>query len=311
MCVIFNLPLGTGMTRETADFGPLRIGSRVIIHRHRPVQGQDNWVSGMNPYDGLQGVVCQFCGVDNSGCPCVKCTFNGSTCTYAFRIRDLTLVLDNSNSNSNSSSFTLYNLPQEIGRSGNASDFGPLRVGSRVIIHKHRSIGGKDNWLSEMDLFVGREGVVCQLSGVDACGCPCAKCTFNGTQARFSFRIRDMTLIDGSPLPNFYNLPQGTHMPRERESFGPLKEGMRVLIHRHREVDGEDNWAEGMNEYVGRVGIVGPSDRFGFDGQNCPVRRGPKFAWSGLRFTSCGRLRRGSPASSPSPRRVISRIRNP
>jgi len=275
---MYNLPQDVHQTSKTANFGPLRIGSsHVIIHRHRPVDGGDNWVQGMDSFLEREGIVSQFCGVDAAGCSCVKCTFDGVPCSFSFRIRDMTLVTGGASFANLSRGFGMalgiYNLPQNTGMTSSSANFGLLRNGSRVMIHKHRPVNGKDNWVPAMDEYVGREGIVRQFCGVDGTGCPCVKCSFDGVPCNYSFRIRDMTLLENFPISTFYNLPQGIHMPRENSSFGGLEEGDLVIVHRHREVEGEANWNEDMDEYIGCMGTVGPSSKFGFDGQGCPCVR--------------------------------------
>ena len=50
--------------------------------------------------------------------------------------------------------------------------------------------------------------------------------------------------------------------------YGPIGPGSMVVLGRHREVDGVDNWADGMNAYVGKVASV---TRFsGVDSRGCP-----------------------------------------
>ena len=196
---MYNLPQDTGMTDLSADFGPLRVGSHVIINRHRPVKGSYNWIPSMDKYIGRKGVVSQFSGVDSRGCPCVKCSFGGDACTYAFRIRDLTLVDCPSASappeKEKKEEKIDFNLPQGTGMKRDQAKYGALHVGSHVIIHKHRKVNGDNNWKPQMDKYINREGVVAELCGVDKCGCPVVRCSFDDEKCRFFFRIRDMTLI--------------------------------------------------------------------------------------------------------------------
>lgn len=46
----------------------------------------------MDRYIGETGVVTRLCGVDSQGCPGVRCSFQGVSCSYFFRIRDLSIV---------------------------------------------------------------------------------------------------------------------------------------------------------------------------------------------------------------------------
>ena len=182
-----NLPQGTGMTSSSAFYGPLEIGSRVIIHRHRPVRGDDNWRQDMNEFIGREGVVAELRGVDDRGCPVVRCSFGGRTPSFVFRIRDMTLIEE--------PAYEL-NLPQNTGMTNATVYYGPLKVGSKVIIHRHRPVGGDANWGEGMNEFIGKEGVVTELRGVDEKGCAMVKCSFSGRVPGCFFRIRDLTFVE-------------------------------------------------------------------------------------------------------------------
>ena len=81
------------------------------------------------------------------------------------------------------------------------------------------------NWTEEMDKYVGCRAVVTELSGTDSSQCRMARLSVAAKPiTRFSFRIRDLTLITGvSPVSDTL-------------SDMEVRVGSRVVIHRHRPV---------------------------------------------------------------------------
>jgi WD40 repeat protein len=84
------LPQACGMTDDDVDYGPLDIGSLVILGAHRVVDGDANWDEDMAQYVGLVAQVTELAGVDPSGCPIVRVDVDGGE--YFWRLRDLQLV---------------------------------------------------------------------------------------------------------------------------------------------------------------------------------------------------------------------------
>ncbi|GAB4201792.1 MAG: hypothetical protein OHK0013_14230 [Sandaracinaceae bacterium] len=150
--------------------------------------------------------------------------------------------------------------------------FRDLQVGSVVTLQRHRWVRGEANWRDEMSRYVGRAARVTRLSGVDAQGCPGVRVDVDGGQ--YFWRVRDLGIGTGrqvgqggasAPTAGF---PQECRMAEGRERYGAAVVGARVVLGRHRPVDGDDNWSEEMARYVGRTArIVGPA---GVDGSGCP-----------------------------------------
>lgn len=151
--------------------------------------------------------------------------------------------------------------------------FGTLAVGSEVTLQRHRWVRGEANWRDEMNRFVGRAAHVTRLSGVDAQGCPGIRVDIDGGQ--YFWRVRDVGIGTGrQPLPSTAaaaggsRFPQQCHMAEGSESYGAATPGSQVVLGRHRAVDGDDNWSDEMQAYVGRVArVIGPA---GLDGNGCP-----------------------------------------
>ena len=77
------------MTSTTLDYGSIKVGTVVILGRHRPVDGYDNWDPQMDQYVGMQATVTELEGIDGSGCPIVTVDVDGSY--WSWRIRDFGL----------------------------------------------------------------------------------------------------------------------------------------------------------------------------------------------------------------------------
>jgi hypothetical protein len=71
--------------------------------------------------------------------------------------------------------------------------YGPVQIGSKVILQKHRVINGSDNWTSpDMDAFIGQTATVTSLSGYDSQQCPGVRIDLDS--GKWFWRIRDLKL---------------------------------------------------------------------------------------------------------------------
>lgn len=70
------------------------------------------------------------------------------------------------------------------------------------------------------------------------------------------------------PLPAEWLLPQGCGMTDRNADYGAVGVGTVVILGRHRDVEGVDNWSKKMEAYVGRQATV--TERAGVDRQGCP-----------------------------------------
>lgn len=71
--------------------------------------------------------------------------------------------------------------------------YGPIVDGTQVILGRHRTINGSDNWTSpDMDAFVGQTAIVTKLSGYDGQNCPGVRVDIDGE--KWFWRVRDLTL---------------------------------------------------------------------------------------------------------------------
>jgi hypothetical protein len=85
-----GIPQACGMAEGKETYGSIRKGSKVILGRHRPVDGDDNWVSDMDAFVGQTGTVTSQDGVDGKGCPVVHVDVDKGD--WAWRIRDLRMT---------------------------------------------------------------------------------------------------------------------------------------------------------------------------------------------------------------------------
>lgn len=83
------------------------------------------------------------------------------------------------------------------------------------------------------------------------------------------------------PLPAEWLLPQGCGMTGDNADYGAVGVGTVVILGRHRDVEGVDNWVEKMDAYVGQQATV--TERSGVDRQGCPGVRvdadGGRYFW--------------------------------
>ncbi len=177
-------PQECGRTDATASYGALRTGAEVVLGRHRPVLGDDNWSPEMSAFVGQTARVVELAGVDEVGCPGVHVDVDGRQ--WFWRARDLRtadgeapvayrpgLASDHGRPEvaPRDDATADARIPQQCGMSDESVDFGPLQVGVEVEIGRHRPVDGETNWVGEMDAFVGRAARIAELVGVDEQGC--------------------------------------------------------------------------------------------------------------------------------------------
>jgi len=85
-------------------------------------------------------------------------------------------------------------IPSNCGQSKSKIDYGPVKVGSTVVLGKHEPVKDEDNWDKEMEEYVNQKAKVVELVGVDSVGCPVVR--VNIDDGRWLWRIRALTLIE-------------------------------------------------------------------------------------------------------------------
>lgn len=201
-----SVPQPCGRSESTADYGPLRVGSAVILGRHRPVGGDDNWTPQMSDHVGHSARIVELAGIDDDGCPGVHVDVDGRQ--WFWRIRDLTptddtggniafrpgMASDHGRPTSGEASAVAADerVPQACGMSDQDAAYGPVSVGTEVVVGRHRAVDGESNWTDEMDPFVGRSARITELVGVDEQGC--ALVHVDVDSGEWFWRLRDMRL---------------------------------------------------------------------------------------------------------------------
>lgn len=268
-----------GQRAGSIDYGAIAVGTVVVPQRHRYVGGDPNWDARMGRFLGRAARVTRLSAIDAQGCPGVRLDVDGGQ--YFWRVRDLDVGIEVPRA-----PLARPDRIPEACRGG----YGPVRVGSRVVIGRHRPVAGEDNWSGTMGAYVGRTARIVALVGADEQGCPGAHIDLDGGE--WFWRIRDMHLLgDEEPAVAFApglardhgrdadgaapsaalddRLPQACGMTDATADYGPVHVGVEVVIGRHREVDGETNWVPDMDGYVGRRARV--TQLIGVDDQGCPL----------------------------------------
>jgi hypothetical protein len=199
-------------------YGPVTVGAEVVLGRHRMVNGDDNWTEEMSRWVGRRGRVVEQAGVDSAGCPGVRVDVDGGQ--WFWRIRDLRMAHGGAggagsggghvastgvssdhgrpeaggawNSRDPNAGLFRPRPPQECGMTDANVQWGPIQVGSVVVLGQHRDVNGDANWSPQMQPFVGQQARVTQLVGVDEQGCPVVH--VDADHGQHFWRIRDMQL---------------------------------------------------------------------------------------------------------------------
>lgn len=301
-----------GMTEAAAQYGDIDAGAVVTLQRHRFVQADDNWDDQMGRWVGRPARVTRRSGVDAAGCPGVRVDVDGGQ--WFWRIRDLgigTSVQPRPPARAPSA----VGVPQECHQEDERARYGPVTVGASVMLGRHRMVDGDDNWADDMGQYVGRRARVVEQAGVDSAGCPGIRVDIDG-QSWF-WRIRDVRMSDGrgpetgalassTGVTSDHGRPAsvvgwegagagvgggsglfGTAAPQEcgladdTVAWGPITIGRSVTLGRHRDVNGDTNWADEMDGWVGQTTTI--ADLVGVDDQGCPVVHvqidGGRFFW--------------------------------
>lgn len=229
--------------RETASPQTLfPAGSRVILGEHAAALKDDpdskNWDPGMAEYVGSEAVVTDHQGSDAWDRPVVTVDVDGGE--YSWRVENLELVermaIEYEDYEYGDDEYSDEGGYEEDYEEDYGADFpGLVREGERVILGRHDERNGGDNWTEEMDAFVGTEATVTEILGTDPQGFLVVAVEENS----WSWRIRSLTVKGRG----------------EAGSYG-YRAGDRVVLDRHRSVDGNENWNPAMDEFVGQTATI-------------------------------------------------------
>jgi hypothetical protein len=248
------IPRHCGMQAGYESYGPLGVGSVVVLGAHAPWAGEANWTPEMAPYVGRTARITQLAGIDSVGCPGIRVDVDGGE--WFWRIRDAQLGAA---------------MPMEIPRgcdmTSAGASYGPIGPGTAVLLGAHTPWRGDANWTPEMFAWVGRMGRVTSFEGVDSVGCPVVRVDVDGGQ--YYWRIRDMQLAGtGMPMGMGAAVPRWCGMTDATVSYGPIVPGSVVVLGRHSPWNGDTNWSGEMERFVGMRARV--TELSGIDTMGCP-----------------------------------------
>lgn len=201
-----RVPETCGQVDASARYGPVHVGSVVVLGRHRPVAGDPNWTDPMTAYVGRTARVTELAGTDERGCPGVHVDADAGE--WFWRLRDLRMAdeeqrtyargmaSDHGRASSGAepapSEQVDARVPQACGLTDATARFDPITVGTEVVLGRHRTVEGDDNWTPEMDPYVGRRARVTELVGVDDQGCLLIRVDLD--RGDWFWRLRDVRL---------------------------------------------------------------------------------------------------------------------
>lgn len=178
-----------GQTAASPSWGPFAIGVRVKLGVHRSVGGHKNWNEGMDPFAGHVTRVTELAGVDDTGCLGIRVAIDGGE--FFWRARD-TQILDGARI-----SEPMLANDSRLDQCRDELEYGPVVVGAVVRLKRHRAYQGQDDWVSEMDAFVGQTARVTAIAGVDDSGCPGVHVDVDNGE--WFWRLRDLNLDSLTP----------------------------------------------------------------------------------------------------------------
>lgn len=310
---------GCGMTEANASFGDAQIGALVTLQRHRFIRGEGNWREEMNRFLGRAAHVTRLSGVDGQGCPGVRVDVDGAQ--YFWRVRDLGVgIARQGNAATVAARAAQSAFLQTCRQAEGHEDFGTARVGTAVVLQRHRAIEGDDNWSAEMEPFVGRTARIVGVAGLDGVGCPGVRVDVDGGQ--WFWRVRDLHAAGGSSFGTLTLAssrgvstdhgrpemasgtgdglfgsaggspgPQACGLTDQTMQWEGLAVGTEVTIGRHRPVNGDGNWDAQMDPFVARTAHV--TELIGVDDTGCGLVHididGGQWFWRARDLTITGR----------------------
>lgn len=166
-----------GQSDEDADFAGLQRGSLIKLYAQDEADEDvpANWSYDMRHYLGYVTRVTELVGVDASGCPGVRVEADGGV--FFWRVRDVERIEEGAEDD-------------RCGQSEATANYMGLEPGDTVTIQDHRPWYEEQNWVSDMDEFVGSDAKIDELSGVDAAGCPGV--TLDIDEGQYFWRVRDL-----------------------------------------------------------------------------------------------------------------------
>ena len=234
---------------EVADFPALALdwanaradefveGATVTLGRHLITDptddGSNNWADEMDEYVGETATITEVMGEDPWGRPIVHVDIDDGS--WQWRIENMRLESASDYAYGEGDDEYAYGEADDGYYEESTETYGKIAVGSVVILGRHDEVDGDMNWNDDMDKYVGKAVKVTELVGADASNCLCVSVEGND----FVWRVRNLRLKGSG----------------EAGSYG-FDVGDAVILGRHRSVNGEDNWADEMDGYVGETATI-------------------------------------------------------
>lgn len=238
--------LAAAGTAATADFPALAldwaesrmeefdVGAVITLGAHLLTDPSDeeslNWNEEMAQYIGQTATITEVGEYDSWDRPCVRVDIDGGD--WQWRIENMRLG-DTSEGGDYSEGDEYYS-DSGLAVFGEET-YGRIAVGSIVLLGRHDAVNEETNWNEAMDQYVGTKVKVTELDGSDDSGSLGVRVDGNS----YFWRVRNMTLVGHG----------------EAGSYG-FAVGDRVILGSHREVSGDSNWSEDMEEYVGQEATI-------------------------------------------------------
>jgi|GEM_PF-978276 len=292
--------------RTSASYETLfPIGSRVILGEHAVVVKGDpdskNWGEEMADFVGLEAIVTGHEEQDPYGRPILTVDIDDGQ--FYWRAENLEL-LERGTGEVSDSGGEDYGDGDYSYEDYDEADYAleeAFPVGSLVILGKHLQLDPGDEesayWAPEMDDYVGMEAYITEHAGLCPWGEPMALVDVD--DGNFYWRLVDMELIEKGPGYWEGGEAYDDEYEGEYEAFGEDQAGMvgvgtKVVLGRHDERNGSDNWTEDMDPFVGKQATV--TEIIGSDDQGFLVVAVKENTWS-WRIRNLAVVGRGVPGS--------------
>ncbi len=222
------------------------VGSLVILGKHLQLDPEDEesayWAPEMDDYVGMEAYITEHAGLCPWGEPTALVDVDGGT--FYWRLSDMELLEEGPGYWEGGEAYDDEGEYEDLGEDLS----GMIGVGTKVVLGRHDDRNGGDNWAPEMDAFVGKQATVTEIIGADSQGFLVVGVKEN----TWSWRIRNLAVV-GRGVAGSYGFQVGD----------------RVVLGRHRFVDGNENWNPSMDPFVGMTAriteLVGTKE----DGSEC------------------------------------------
>lgn len=155
------------------------------LHEHSDDDVRPNWSPDMHFYVDQVTRVTELLGVDAEGCPGVRVEADAGV--FFWRVRDLEVEAETSQAT-------------RCGQNELTADFIGLEPGMTVRVRQGSDWFGRQNWVPEMNAYVGQSSVVTARDGVDEAGCPGVSLALD--DGVFFWRVRDLEPTPVAALPS-------------------------------------------------------------------------------------------------------------